>query len=342
MKKSKVMLNSLIILFLSIGLVWYFLKDNYKVSLEVLSKANFSFLILGVFIYFGYFCFETLLIKKLVNAHKPDYSFKSAFKLYLMTKFFNGITPFSSGGQPLQLYEMKKEGVSYLDGTTVLIKHFIILQTSVVFLSIISLIITLLFHFIKPTGFLLIVLIFGFVINFLLLAIVVILSYKIRVCEKVCEFFINLLSKLKIIKNKEEKTQSVKKSCEQYQKNYKELMQNKKYFFSLVLIESIALVCSFSLPFFVFKSLGSPYNNYIAMLAIGTLVYLVGSFVPIPGGTGGMEYAFINLNEFIVPSTYLSVSLILWRVIDYYFPMIFGGIFFNLEKAKRDFKSIQN
>lgn len=58
-------------------------------------------------------------------------------------------------------------------------------------------------------------------------------------------------------------------------------------------------------------------------------------------GTGGMEYAYVHLYEFVIPSMYLSVSLILWRVIDYYAPMIIGGIFFNYEKAKRDFKKIK-
>ena len=107
------------------------------------------------------------------------------------------------------------------------------------------------------------------------------------------------------------------------------------------MLESAALTLSFSVPFFVFKALGSPYNNYLVILSIAIFTFMIGSFVPIPGGTGGMEYAFINLNEFVIPTKYLSVSLILWRVIDYYAPMIIGGIFFNYEKAKRDFKSIE-
>ena len=113
MKKSKTFINSGLVLLLSIFLVWYFLKDNYKVSLEVLHNANLWWLLLAIIIYLVYFLLETLLLKKLVNNHKKDYSFLSAFKLYLMTKFFNGITPFSSGGQPLQIIEMKKEGVNY-------------------------------------------------------------------------------------------------------------------------------------------------------------------------------------------------------------------------------------
>ena len=147
--------------------------------------------------------------------------------------------------------------------------------------------------------------------------------------------------RFKLVKNKEKTTANICKSLEDYQKGYKDLVKNRPYFIKLVLLESLALALSFSVPFFVFKALGSPYNNYLVILSIAIFTFMIGSFVPIPGGTGGMEYAFINLNEFVIPTKYLSVSLILWRVIDYYAPMIIGGIFFNYEKAKRDFKSIE-
>ena len=239
------------------------------------------------------------------------------------------------------MIEMKKEGVNYLDGTTVLIKHFIILQCSIVILSIFSLVLNLIFRWAVPSGFLNIILIIGFAINYFLLFIVIFLSYNINVCEKVCEFFINLCFKLKIIKNKDDNLEKIKKSCEDYQKSYKDLVNNRGYFYRLVILESSAMAFAFAVPFFIFKAIGCSYNNFLAIFALSVYKFLIGSFVPIPGGTGGMEYAYVHLYEFVIPSKFLSVSLILWRVIDYYAPMIIGGIFFNYEKAKRDFKKIQ-
>ena len=54
-----------------------------------------------------------------------------------------------------------------------------------------------------------------------------------------------------------------------------------------------------------------------------------------------MEYAFLSLFIFIIPKMYVSVSLILWRIIDYYLPMIIGGITFNYERTKRNLKTIK-
>ncbi|MGN1379398.1 MAG: YbhN family protein [Bacilli bacterium] len=341
MKKGKVLINSLILLIISTFLVWYILKNNFATSIKVIKSVNVLWLILAMIIFVIYFLLETIIFKKLINEHKKDYSYKSALKLHLMSKFFNGITPFSSGGQPFQLLELKKEGITYLNGTTVLIKHFFVLQTSLFFIYIITLIFNLIFKFFVPSGLLLILLIIGFIINIFLILIVIFLSKNVKICEKIISFFVHVLYKLKLIKNKEKVLNKINKSCLEYQQSYQELMSNKKYFYKLVFIESSALIFNFSITFFAFKAVGCSYNNYLGYLTISSFVYLIGSYVPIPGGTVGMEYAFINLFKFIVPSVYISVCLILWRIIDYYLPMIIGGITFNFEKTKRDLKSIK-
>ena len=341
MKKSKVFINSLIVLLISIFLIYYILKDNFTMSIKVLSSVNIFWLILTIIIYIIYFLMETIIFKQLINEHKKGYSYKSSIKLHLMSKFFNGITPFSSGGQPFQLIELKKEGISYANGTTVLIKHFLILQSSIFILSIIGIISNLIFNFFTPIGILKILIILGIIINFLLIGIIILLSTKIDIFQKLIYFFINILSKVKIIKNKNETIEKINKSSLDYQKSYQELMNNKKYFIKLVLIESLALLCDFSISFFAFKAVGSPYDFYIGYVTISIFINLIGSYIPIPGGTGGMEYAFLNLFIFIIPKMYVGVSLILWRIIDYYLPMIIGGITFNYERTKRNLKTIK-
>lgn len=104
----------------------------------------------------------------------------------------------------------------------------------------------------------------------------------------------------------------------------------------------MALIILFTLPIFVFEAIGYTYSiNLFICILISIYVFLVGSYVPIPGGTGGMEYAFFGFFSFYIPDGYLPSAIILWRIIDYYMPMIVGGIFFNLEKLKRDNQSVQ-
>ena len=63
-------------------------------------------------------------------------------------------------------------------------------------------------------------------------------------------------------------------------------------------------------------------------------VMLIGSFVPIPGGTGGIEYGFTKFYGNFVTGSTLSVIMILWRAITYYFGLILGAIVVNIKEKE--------
>ena len=63
-------------------------------------------------------------------------------------------------------------------------------------------------------------------------------------------------------------------------------------------------------------------------MPIAILVMIMSSYVPIPGASGGMEYSFVAMFSFFVINAKLSAALLLWRLLTYYVPMIFGGVVF--------------
>ena len=54
--------------------------------------------------------------------------------------------------------------------------------------------------------------------------------------------------------------------------------------------------------------------------------YLIGSFVPIPGGTGGLEYGFLQFYGNFVSGSKLKALMLVWRFITYFMAMITGFI----------------
>ena len=52
---------------------------------------------------------------------------------------------------------------------------------------------------------------------------------------------------------------------------------------------------------------------------------IIGNFVPIPGGSGGIEYGFLAFFELYLPPGPLRSALIVWRGITYYLGIIVGG-----------------
>ena len=73
------------------------------------------------------------------------------------------------------------------------------------------------------------------------------------------------------------------------------------------------------------------FNLFLSIVA-SAYVMLMGSFVPIPGGSGGLEYGFIAFfGNFLVGSKLTAIMLI-WRFITYYLGMIVGAIAMNIKE----------
>ena len=75
-------------------------------------------------------------------------------------------------------------------------------------------------------------------------------------------------------------------------------------------------------------------TSYVAIIT-SAYVMLIGSFVPIPGGSGGLEYGFIAFYGNYIKGTTLKSIMLLWRFITYYLGMILGAIVLNIKKKEK-------
>ena len=96
--------NSIILLIITLIVLVCVLKDDFSSIINVLNNADILFLCLAIICFFGALLFEALAYKDIIKCYKDDYTLKKSYIMLLITKFFNGITPFSTGGQPMQVY----------------------------------------------------------------------------------------------------------------------------------------------------------------------------------------------------------------------------------------------
>ena len=75
--------------------------------------------------------------------------------------------------------------------------------------------------------------------------------------------------------------------------------------------------------------------NALESVIASAYVMLIGSFVPLPGGTGGIEYGFLKFfGVFIVNDAKLRALMLLWRFITFYMGIVIGGIALNIKERK--------
>ena len=73
-------------------------------------------------------------------------------------------------------------------------------------------------------------------------------------------------------------------------------------------------------------------------ISIITTAYIMvsGSFIPLPGGTGGLEYSFVSFFGNFITGSKLTALMIIWRFITYYLGMIIGGVMLNIGKKEKE------
>ena len=331
--KLKSKLNFLILILLTFVVLYFSLKDDFNTTIHTILQINIFWFIIAILFVFIFWSFRTIPLYTFVHKFQKQYTFKKAFRLTLSTQFFNAITPFATGGQPFQVYYLKKNGIKISDGTNIIIQNFIVYQIALIILGILAILLNANFHFFQNNELLRKLVIIGFIMN----SLVTIGLFTVAFLEKWNKFIITkgiiLLTKLKIVKKPEEKTQEWKEYIHNFHTGAKTLIQDKKLFLTMIGSNVLALIFEYSIPFILLLGMGD-YTSYNMLEAIVTSAYvmLLGSFVPMPGGTGGLEYGFITFYGNFITGTTLSAIMLLWRFITYYFGMFIGAIAVNIHE----------
>src|SRR5574344_1666723 len=287
--------NSLIVGIVTILVLIFILKDNFDDIVNNLVNANIWWILLTILVYLIYFIFDQLAIYKIVKQYNEDINFNFIIYLGIITKFFNGVTPLASGGQPMQIYELHKKNISVANGTNIVIQNYIVFQIALVILGVIAYILN---HSIVKLG-------------------------------------IKFLSILKKNIDQEKEFNKWDKFCDDYYDNAKILLSNKKTFLLCIIDEFISLTLYYAIPYTLAYSLGFGHNlTLINTIAAGSYIYIMGCYVPIPGATGGMEYGFMGFFGNFLSGGQLSALMVLWRFITYYLPTIIGAVVFNIGPGK--------
>jgi len=100
-------------------------KDDFDTIIYQIFTIDIKFLILSFLLIFAYYFLRTIVLNDIITKFKRNYSFKETFKLTLKTQFFNGVTPFSSGGQPFQVYILKKDGIKVSNATNIVVQNYL-------------------------------------------------------------------------------------------------------------------------------------------------------------------------------------------------------------------------
>ena len=333
-KKFKKIFNILLLIGITLVVLFLSLKDEFFDILHLFKTINVFWLLTAVFLAFSYWFYKSIAMHKIIKNINPDFPFMAVLKLTLKANFFHAITPFASGGQPYEIYDMKKHGLTITQGTNVSIQSFIVYQIALVILGLIAMSANYFFHIFKSVELLKQLVLIGFIINTGIVVILFLVSFNGRINKFITKVIIGWCYGLRIIKNKNKTIEKWNEYVDTFHEGAKVLIANKKEFLYTILLNFIGLLCVYLVPLALAYSLRIYTINGLTSIISCAYVMVIGSFVPIPGGTGGLEYAFIQFFGNFVGGAGLKALMLLWRFITYYFAMILGAIVLNIKEKR--------
>ena len=361
-KKSviKYILNISLVLIATGLAVFFSIKDDAAEIWNYLTGADVKYLLVIVGLMLGCILVRSFILFCFAHLFTRKYHFHQAIAVDQIGQFYNAITPGASGGQIMQAYTYKKQGVQVSSAVSILAMYSIVYQIILIIFGTTSFIVK--YDFITSMGYIRTTIIInnvpldlpiwpltiiGFLLNVGVIAIVFLMGYWHSFHNFVMGPVISFLHKIKIVKDADKQRENLRIQVENFKIEFRRLSTNIP-FLLLVVVSFVAyMLVKFCIPYFVGKALGnqSPSASFWDCIFLSNYHQMITGLIPIPGSAGVSEFVFYNLfmNEknlesgfFCMYDTFgdpdpattralVRAALLVWRSSTFVIPITIGG-----------------
>ncbi len=331
--KYKIKKSNLVILaFITIVVLYITTGGELAHILKVIQEVNPFWLLIAIACIMLYWFFSACTLFIMLRAYDDHIKLADIFKLTLSTQFFNGITPFASGGQPFQIYILKKHSNMELSSITSASMHnFIVYQTVLVAMGTIAVLVKYIFNIFptNPTS-LNYLAIAGFTLNIVVISAMIIIAVSPKLTKSILEKIYALIRFTPFTKKLSYIMIKTNHTVEEFHKDILVLMSDKKMYFKVLALNVIKMLSYYAVAYFICLSVGFDTINIIQALVASAYIMLVTSVVPLPGASGGAEAGFLVFFGAFVVGAKATAIMLLWRLTTYYIGLFIGMLTFYL------------
>lgn len=287
-KFKKGIINTVIFLFFII-LTFYiiFKEDNIGEIFEIIKRVDIKFVVIAILCMCCFILSEGINIARTLKLLGCKVNFINSIKYALVGFFFSSVTPSASGGDPMQLYYMKKDKLPIGHSALALLTEFSSFQFVTVTMALIGFITN--YNFIQNSvGNIKYLLLIGVSINVAILVIILLTIFSNKIIHILLNFTCKVLEKLHY-----KKVTSFKEKCleqiQEYKAGSKLLRKNKKVLVKIILTTSIQITLYHSIPYMIYLAFGLKEASFLQFLSLQSVLYISVSSIPLPGAVGASE-----------------------------------------------------
>ena len=252
---------------------------------------------------------------------KRRVSFVSCSRYSFIGYFFSAITPSASGGQPVEIYYMNRDGIPVSTSTPMLMVTTILYKIVLVALGVVFMAVGR-DRMLAALSHSLWLFVLGFVLNALFIAFVLALLFKPALVRRFMHWLFGLRPLRRHDKMRERAVAFAEKyheSCELFTSRWKDAL-------AWLLVSLLQRCIYLFLPYLVYRAFGLSGHSALEIMLLQGLIAISVDMLPLPGGMGASEHLFM---EFFLPVFGASLALpgmLASRVLVFYFPLVVSAL----------------
>ena len=304
---------------LTVGLLAYFCfsDDGLLTLAQHIHQFKIEWLVIGFCCMLSDLFLDTMLIYLFTKSISSSYTVKRAFKVCMVGHLYSAITPFQSGGQPMQIYVMTKQNVDAGNATSTLVQKFFVYQTGITAYSLVAIIFQYGKEISSQNPVVLGLTIFGFLVQGGCAALLLVVSFNQKVTGKLLSWAVALLSKIHLVKDHDKTLQAWQVQVDSFHESNQQLYRDKKLLVKTYILTFFQLTALFVVSYCIYRAFNLHEASPFSMIFSQAFVTMVSSLIPLPGAAGASEASFFAFfSAYFTPETIKSATA-LWRVITY-------------------------
>lgn len=335
-KSKKKKIWSIALLLLNIALVvlvfYNFAKEQggiQPLSTLFANHPKWMFLWIALGLYFVTVIFNTFKFAFLIKNRTGKLRFWFSLKLASIGRYYDHVTPLGTGGQPFEIYYLKKNGYSGDTATAIPLAKYMIWQIS---FSILCLVVLILYSHRVSSPLVLIMAWVGLSITLALFLFVFFMSITKKFGASLVVAVLKLLHKCKIIKNYKVVLVKVLKFVKSYQICIKSFAKKPLTVILEMFVTMGSIIANALIAYFIYIAFVEvPQMSWWDIVCYCIICEVAVSFWPMPGGSGAQELSFNALLGSLFPDGTLFWGILIWRILTYYLYILQGGVVFIID-----------
>lgn len=317
---------------------WFvFRSQDISRTVEAVQKMSLGYLAAAFLLAVLFVSAEGCMIWYLLKGIGEQTRFTRCIGYSFIGFFFSGLTPSATGGQPMQLYYMKKDGNSLSASSVVLMSVAVVYKLVLVLIGIGIVLFwnaPLKGYLQKYYG----LYFLGLFLNTALVMILLLVMFSPSVIRGIFYRAERIIVGLRIWKESSARREKMEQFLAGYQGTVCFLKENKKMIGVILGGTFLQRFTVFVLTYVVYRGLGLSGTALLDIVFVQASVYIAVDMLPVPGAQGITEAMYICVFGGIFTGHYLAASMCITRGISFYAVMVIGAAVFaavNMRKSKK-------